>query len=205
MDTKHCRECNRCVFHFDHHCKWLNNCIGKKNYKLYSILLLSFEAHNLIICTSGGYVLNNLINKGSLYTNLREIIGFKAGGFEFYITLLFVMEIMSVLASLAMVQLLGFHIFLAIKGITTYEYILSKRKKSDQYKISSIKVVNENEIVEEIPLEEVYEPYVENPQYKKREPEDEGKKGGNKVRPEEFYTHKEQSSSDNLNEIMKNS
>lgn len=113
------------------------------------------------------------------------------------------MEILSIIASLAMIQLLCFHIFLAVKGITTYEYILSKRKKSEQYKISSIKVVNDNEIVEEIPLEEVYEPYMENPQYKQREPEIGGKAGGNKVMPEECYTHKEQSSSDNLNEIMK--
>jgi len=112
------------------------------------------------------------------------------------------MELMSVLAGLAMVQLLTFHIFLAIKGITTYEYILSRRKRSEQYKVSSIKVVNENEIIEEIPLEEVYEPYVENPQYK---PETHDKTKGNKVVPEDEYTHKEQFSSDKLNESMKNS
>lgn len=110
------------------------------------------------------------------------------------------MELMSVLAGLAMVQLLTFHTFLAVKGITTYEYILSRRKRSDQYKVSSIKVVNENEIIEEIPLEEVYEPYIENPQYK---PEIQGISKGNKVVPADEYTHKEQSSSDNFNELMK--
>ena len=31
--TKHCREWNRWVSMFDHHWKWLNNCIGDKNYK----------------------------------------------------------------------------------------------------------------------------------------------------------------------------
>jgi len=27
----HCRHCNRCVLQFDHHCIWLNNCVGYNN------------------------------------------------------------------------------------------------------------------------------------------------------------------------------
>lgn len=42
-ETKHCKVCKRCVYLFDHHCKWVNNCIGQKNYK---------EFFKLIICTN---------------------------------------------------------------------------------------------------------------------------------------------------------
>ena len=37
--SKHCRACDRCVEGFDHHCKWLNNCVGAKNYKSFFSLV----------------------------------------------------------------------------------------------------------------------------------------------------------------------
>ena len=35
---RHCRACDKCVSGFDHHCKWLNNCIGDRNYKVTGIV-----------------------------------------------------------------------------------------------------------------------------------------------------------------------
>ena len=31
-NTRHCVSCNRCCYNFDHHCLYLNNCIGSDNY-----------------------------------------------------------------------------------------------------------------------------------------------------------------------------
>ena len=54
----HCRDCGYCVVYLDHHCPWVNNCIGYYNQKLfflfnfYGLITLSYSAvvltHNFL-------------------------------------------------------------------------------------------------------------------------------------------------------------
>lgn len=39
--TKHCSVCNKCVEKFDHHCKWLNHCVGGRNYVAFLMCVVS--------------------------------------------------------------------------------------------------------------------------------------------------------------------
>jgi len=43
LRTKHCSECNVCVQEFDHHCVWLNNCVGGGNHRRFiSLAMVEF-------------------------------------------------------------------------------------------------------------------------------------------------------------------
>ena len=50
--SKHCSVCDICVARFDHHCIWMNSCIGLYNYKFFLLFLLSHS----ILCMYGGTV-----------------------------------------------------------------------------------------------------------------------------------------------------
>ncbi|KAF3695360.1 putative palmitoyltransferase ZDHHC12 [Channa argus] len=40
MRAKHCKTCKHCVRRFDHHCPWIENCVGERNHRWFVIYLL---------------------------------------------------------------------------------------------------------------------------------------------------------------------
>ncbi len=45
----HCTICNRCSDNYDHHCPFIDNCLGTKNHKYFLLFLASYFTYSLLV------------------------------------------------------------------------------------------------------------------------------------------------------------
>mmetsp|Transcript_32500 Transcript_32500/g.56210 ORF Transcript_32500/g.56210 Transcript_32500/m.56210 type:complete len:296 (+) Transcript_32500:1855-2742(+) len=125
--SKHCGPCNRCVKGFDHHCKWLNNCVGELNYSIFLGLIVMLSVNVSIVLVFDTAVLYQYFNNDStIADNLGDSLG---GNLSGWCGVLIVLGLLCIAILAATTNLIGLHIYLKYRGITTYAFILEKRAK----------------------------------------------------------------------------
>jgi hypothetical protein len=109
--SRHCKLCNRyifylsrCVHEFDHHCVWINSCIGIKNYKYFMFMLFSILSNMTIFIIATAL----LWQEGFWHDYLTEMI------------LIWISFAVLSVFSFLILNLFILHLYLIYAGLTTY-------------------------------------------------------------------------------------
>lgn len=130
--SKHCTHCRKCIVRFDHHCKWLNTCIGAKNYPYFLIVLTSIGLLTSIsLALSLAFVIESFANLNDIESRIRD--GERRNRYTLTLVGVQSLSVISTAFLLPLVllvyQLAGFHAMLLYRGLTTYDFIVSEQKK----------------------------------------------------------------------------
>jgi len=110
--VKHCQTCGGCIEGFDHHCRYLNVCIGRRTYRAWFAFVCGL--YFLMLSCSAGACLA-----------LFDIEGYNIGSSQSvaFIILVSLQLLLSAAMSLFLTGLLGQHFYFISSGMTTLEYV----------------------------------------------------------------------------------
>lgn len=122
--TSHCSRCDNCIEVLDHHCPFVGNCIGKRNYKYFIAFIMLSSALAFMLCVQlicvaaedkpvGDQDSQNTGPGGPIPKGSGELV-------------LIIFGIACIIVGILLAGFACFHLWLVNKGKTTREYIKNK-------------------------------------------------------------------------------
>ncbi|XP_032371488.1 palmitoyltransferase ZDHHC12-A isoform X1 [Etheostoma spectabile] len=116
MRAKHCQTCKHCVRRFDHHCPWIENCVGERNHRWFIVYLLVQLLALLWALHIALYVRVSGVSPSPTW-----VLWFRVNAF--LLVVLVLVGVFSVVAGM----LLGIHLYLVSINCTTWEFMSRHR------------------------------------------------------------------------------
>jgi len=111
--ASHCRICDNCIEHHDHHCVWVNNCIGRRNYRSFVAFLCSVVCLCMLLFAFSWtrILLGMKLNNDSFGDELTQAP----------VAIFLIIYVTLVMAGVG--WLTGYHCWLITRNVTTHEHI----------------------------------------------------------------------------------
>ncbi|GMG37229.1 unnamed protein product [Ambrosiozyma monospora] len=109
--ASHCSRCNACVANLDHHCPWLANCVGQRNYWYFIVFLIFLQVCCFFLISTSFY---HVHKAGLNHAKAACFLGIYCSICVPYPLLLLV-----------------YHVCLGLTGISTREYINADRNEGN--------------------------------------------------------------------------
>uniref|UniRef100_A0A7S1MS11 Palmitoyltransferase n=1 Tax=Neobodo designis TaxID=312471 RepID=A0A7S1MS11_NEODS len=126
--SRHCAVCDKCVIGFDHHCRWLNVCVGSRNYRPFiGFVSATLASLLVVVAATAATAADCLGHVDRCRSRLRLMYG--EASIEAYLVFAFVLLAYTLCGVGVIGHLWCYHMWLIATGRTTYSHIQEQRER----------------------------------------------------------------------------